>query len=74
MILLGGFIGTVVLVQLLDTCGFKSGIDLKKLMYIWYAGTIRGAISFGLVLKLDERVHLNRDVIITTCLSLIVFT
>jgi hypothetical protein len=37
-------------------------------------GTIKGAISFGLVLKLDERIHINRDVIITTCLSLIVFT
>jgi hypothetical protein len=59
---------------LFDACGFKSELDLKKLINIWYMGTVRGAISFGLVLKLDERIHLNRDVIITTCLSLIVFT
>ena len=35
---------------------------------------IRGAIAFGLVLRIDGREFKNRDVIVTTSLSLVVFT
>ena len=34
---------------------------------------IRGAIAFGLVLRIDKS-YTNRDVIVTTSLSLVVFT
>ena len=34
---------------------------------------IRGAIAFGLVLRVDKSVT-NRSVILTTCLTLVVFT
>jgi len=34
---------------------------------------IRGAIAFGLVLRVDEFFP-NKDVIVTTCLALVVFT
>jgi hypothetical protein len=34
---------------------------------------IRGAVAFGLVLRIEESVE-NRDVIITTSLSLVCFT
>jgi len=34
---------------------------------------IRGAIAFGLVLRIDDS-YTNRDVIVTTSLSLVVFT
>ena len=49
IIIVGRFIGTVGLVSMLQCCGFKSGISLKELIFIWYAGMIRGAIAFGLV-------------------------
>ena len=48
-------------------------LTFKELVFIWYAGMIRGAIAFGLVLRIDEGVP-NRNVITTTCLALVVFT
>jgi hypothetical protein len=33
-------------------CSKKSNINLKELIFISYGGMIRGAIAFGLVLKL----------------------
>ena len=47
---------------------------MKQLIFIWYAGMIRGAIAFGLVLMIDPKVYGNRDVIVTTSLSLVIFT
>lgn len=46
---------------------------MKELTFISYAGMIRGAVAFGLVLKIDHEVT-NRSVIITTSLALVVFT
>ena len=46
---------------------------MKELIFIWYAGMIRGAIAFGLVLRIDDS-FVNRNVIVTTSLSLVVFT
>jgi NhaP-type Na+/H+ or K+/H+ antiporter len=54
-------------------CGYKSGIVLRELCFVSYAGMIRGAVAFGLVLRLDEGIE-NRSVIITTSLGLVVFT
>ncbi len=53
--------------------GYKSGIRFKELVFISYAGQIRGAVAFGLVLRVDHSIA-NRSVIITTALSLVVFT
>jgi len=38
-----------------------------------YAGMIRGAIAFGLVLRIDNEFD-NKGVIVTTSLMLVVFT
>lgn len=46
---------------------------MKELVFIAYAGFIRGAVSFGLVLKIDENLN-NRAVIVTTCLTLVMFS
>ena len=35
---------------------------------------IRGAIAFGLVLRIDGKMFKNRDIIVTTTLSLVIFT
>lgn len=52
-------------------CGYKSGLPFKDLLFIAYAGMIRGAVAFGLVLQLDDS-FANREVIITTTLSLVI--
>ena len=69
----GRFGGTLGLIGLLRLCGYNSGITFKQVFFIGYAGLIRGAIAFGLVLRIDNSVS-NRPVIITTCLTLVVFT
>jgi NhaP-type Na+/H+ or K+/H+ antiporter len=53
--------------------GYKSGIRFKDLVFISYAGLIRGAVAFGLVLRIDKSIE-NRPVIVTTSLSLVVIT
>lgn len=53
--------------------GYRSGIRFKDLCFISYAGMIRGAVAFGLVLRIDQDVT-NRSVIVTTALTLVVFT
>ena len=65
--------GTMGLMGVARLFGYDSKIDLKELIFIWYAGMIRGAIAFGLVLKIDQS-HGNSEVIITTSLALVVFT
>ena len=71
IIVLGRFIGTVGMFLMLKVCGYNSGIPLRELIFIWYAGMIRGAIAFGLVLRIESP---NRGVIVTTSLSLVIFT
>jgi hypothetical protein len=53
--------------------GYKSGIRLKDLVFIAYAGMIRGAVAFGLVLRIEPEVE-HRSVIVTTSLALVCFT
>ena len=77
VILIGRFLGTFGLIGLLKLCGYEKHdakrITWKELGFIWYAGLIRGAIAFGLVLRIDKDMQ-NRGVIVTTCLTLVVFT
>ena len=74
VIIIGRLGGTIVLIKFLSFFGYQSGIEMKDLIFIWYAGMIRGAIAFGLVLRIDGSQYHNRDVIVTTSLSLVVFT
>jgi NhaP-type Na+/H+ or K+/H+ antiporter len=71
ILIVGRFIGTSGLMFFLSFFGYRSGISWRELIFIWYAGMIRGAIAFGLVLRIES---LNRDVIVTTSLSLVIFT
>lgn len=73
VVLLGRFISTIGLIKFLEIFGYKSGIKFKELIFISYAGLIRGAVAFGLVLRIDKSVE-NRPVIVTTSLTLVVFT
>jgi NhaP-type Na+/H+ or K+/H+ antiporter len=74
VIFVGRFFGTIGLVWFLRVLGYKQEMSMKELIFIWYAGMIRGAIAFGLVLRIDGTQYVNRDVIVTTSLSLVVFT
>ena len=75
--MIGRGLGTFGLFGMLKLCGYEKDnpkkITWKELTFIWYAGLIRGAIAFGLVLRIEDNV-VNRSVIVTTCLSLVVFT
>jgi hypothetical protein len=53
--------------------GYKAGVRFKDLIFISYAGMIRGAVAFGLVLRIDKGVT-HRPVIVTTSLALVVLT
>ena len=62
------------LVGVMKLIGYDAEISIREIIFIWYAGMIRGAIAFGLVLRIDGTKFANRDVIVTTSLSLVVFT
>ena len=70
---LGRFIGTIGIIMIFELFGYKSGISMKELIFISYAGIIRGAVAFGLVLRIDDKVQ-HRSVIVTTSLALVCFT
>lgn len=46
---------------------------MKELLFVSYAGMIRGAVAFGLVLRIDDDIN-SKSVIVTTSLSLVAFT
>lgn len=73
IVILGRFMGTIGIIKFLELFGYKSGIRFKDLIFISYAGMIRGAVAFGLVLRIDDNVA-NRSVIVTTSLALVVVT
>lgn len=71
------FVATIGLVSLLKLCKYESKhhnpLNYRELTFIWYSGLIRGAIAFGLVLCIDKS-FAGRDLIVTTCLSLVLLT
>lgn len=68
VVIIGRFIGIVGLLYLVS-CLFnhKRELSFKEVMFLYCGGMIRGAIAFGLVLRLDHSLP-NRQVIITTSL------
>lgn len=77
IILVGRGLGTFGLLGIFKLFGYekdkKKKITLRELLFIWYAGLIRGAIAFGLVLRIESDV-VNRSVIVTTCLTLVIIS
>ena len=77
IVLVGRFIATIGLVSLLKLCRYEKGslspLNYRELVFIWCAGLIRGAIAFGLVLRIDPS-FAARDLIVTTSLSLVLIT
>jgi len=59
----------------------KPDVTLKELLFISWGGMIRGAIAFGLVLKIDDSIDIHgnfvfkeRGAIVTTTLALVIIT
>lgn len=73
IIVIGRFCGAIGIIKFLEIFGYKSGIRLKDLVFISYAGMIRGSVAFALVLRIDESVT-HKSVIVTTSLFLVNFT
>lgn len=69
-------VGTVGLIQLMRLFTHKPSISIKEQFFICYAGLIRGAIAFGLVLKLSNIITVPEklEIIETTALTLVVST
>jgi NhaP-type Na+/H+ or K+/H+ antiporter len=56
-------------------CTKEPDITFRELCFISYGGMIRGAIAFGLVLKIPkDPMFKERGVIITTTLALVIIT
>jgi Sodium/hydrogen exchanger family len=71
------FIGTIGLLYLCVLLRHKPQVTFRQVLFICYAGVIRGAIAFGLVLQLDENLVSDpgtRSLITTTALTLVVST
>jgi len=73
IIIVGRFAGTLGLVKFFDLFGYGSGIRTIEVFFMGFAGLIRGAIAFGLVLRLDGGLP-NRELIVTTALTIVVGT
>jgi len=73
IIMVGRFLGTFVLVSIVRCICYDPQLSLREIIFIWYAGMIRGAIAFGLVLRIDNKYE-NKKVIVTTALLLVIFT
>ncbi len=69
-------VGTVGLIQLMRLLTHVPKVSLKEQFFICYAGLIRGAIAFGLVLRLTDIIKDNNklQIIETTALTLVVST
>jgi len=65
------------MIGVMKACGYEKDdvnkLTWKELIFITFAGLIRGAIAFGLVLRMGTDI-VNRSVIVTSSLTLVVFT
>ena len=76
IIIVGRIMGVGISHALFNMCSKTSDITCRELMFIMYGGMIRGAIAFGLVLKLpdDASKFKERGVIVTTTLTVVIIT
>lgn len=68
VIIIGRFVGIVGLLYAVSFIfNHEKELSFKEVLFLYCGGMIRGAIAFGLVLRLDDSLP-NREVIITTSL------
>lgn len=64
---------------LFSLCQKKKDVTIRELLFISYGGMIRGAIAFGLVLKIpvkneEGELFKERGAVVTTTLALVIIT
>jgi NhaP-type Na+/H+ or K+/H+ antiporter len=74
IIVVGRYCGTLGLVYVMGFFGHKKLLTFRELVFIGYAGMIRGAIAFGLVLKISGVNADTKDVIVTSTITLVILT
>jgi NhaP-type Na+/H+ or K+/H+ antiporter len=79
IIIIGRLVGVWGVHYLIRMCQKESEITIPELSFISYGGMIRGAIAFGLVLKIPEGddgsgEFKERGVIVTTTLAIVIIT
>lgn len=74
IVVFGRFCGVLGLIKLLELCTYNSGVKWQELFFMSFAGVIRGAIAFGLVLRITYHDAPNRDVIVSTVITIVVIT
>jgi NhaP-type Na+/H+ or K+/H+ antiporter len=74
VIVIGRFVGIVGLLYVVSFIfNHKRELSFNEVIFLYCGGMIRGAIAFGLVLRLDHSLP-NREVLITTSLCLVITT
>jgi len=80
IIIVGRFIAVWTAHGIFKACCKMKDVDINELLFITYGGMIRGAIAFGLVLKIDDTevdgqtVFRERGCVITTTLACVIIT
>jgi len=80
IIIVGRFIAVWTAHGIFKFCCKMKDVNVHELLFITYGGMIRGAIAFGLVLKIDntkvdgETVFKERGCVITTTLACVIIT
>jgi NhaP-type Na+/H+ or K+/H+ antiporter len=73
ILILGRAAGTIGVFYLTKRENESDPLNIKDVIYLFYSGLMRGSIAFGLVLRISEDFP-DRDIILTTCLAMIVIT
>lgn len=74
VVIIGRYLGIVCLLYIISYIfNHKRELTYRESLFVYVAGMIRGAIAFGLVLRMDEGLP-NREVIITTSLTIVIVT
>lgn len=77
IVIVGRIVATWTTFGMFRCCSKKSDLTLREVGFINYGGTIRGAVAFGLVLKIPEdepQIFKERGVFITTTLAVVIIT
>jgi NhaP-type Na+/H+ or K+/H+ antiporter len=75
IIIVGRLCAIAIVQTLFSMCSKTKDVQFKELLFISWGGMIRGAIAFGLVLKIpDDNTFRERGYVVTTTLSVVIIT
>jgi len=78
IIITGRLMAITIVHNLFSVCSKTPDVSFRELLFISYGGMIRGAIAFGLVLKIPddtgEEAFKERGLVVTTTLAVVIIT